>query len=146
MDIIKVKVGDKFYDTVLINDVQRFVENPDHFLVKQLKENGGQFDLNDMAIQFQSGKFSQVDYAEMNMAIGYSVSGFCDLHNFHDMKIINPLWDDDLDDEFVGMNDTYLYAQLTNKKLKLGEIFDIMMKRDNISLEEAHEKFVDEMI
>lgn len=100
-DIIKVTVGGVEYDTVIDeNNVQRFVENPEHFLVKQipmiwdayLKRNIE--NMNEMRVRYARGDFSQRDYAEMNMAIGYSVGGFAELSSFEDLEIINPCWED----------------------------------------------------
>jgi hypothetical protein len=99
-DIIKITVGGIEYDTVIDqHNVQRFIENPDHFLVKQipmiwdtyLKRNIE--NMNEMRRRYIQGEFSQRDYAEMNMAVGYSVCGFADLSPFEDMEIINPVWE-----------------------------------------------------
>jgi len=101
-DIIKVKVGGVEYDTVINdNHTQRFIENPDHFLLKRIRDysgggnpEGDVKDLNEMAIRYHHGEFSKRDYAEMNMAIGYSVSGFSELSYFEDWDIDNPIWSD----------------------------------------------------
>jgi hypothetical protein len=99
-DKVDVMVGGVLYPTVLDEDgVQRFVENPDHFLVKRLREyskggnpKGDVADLNEMAERYDRQQFSKRDYAEMNMAIGYSVCGFADLSGFQDWEIDNPIW------------------------------------------------------
>jgi hypothetical protein len=58
--------------------------------------------LNDLALAYELGAIipgtgkplPQRDHAEFMMMLGYSVSGFQDLHHFADMKIENPLWND----------------------------------------------------
>lgn len=52
-------------------------------------------DLNEMEVAYQRGGFPKLDYAEFKMAIGYSVSGWCELSAFMDMSVINPLWNDE---------------------------------------------------
>ena len=50
-------------------------------------------DLNEMAWAFHANNaFSLLDYAEFNMHIGYSVSGWADLSTFQHMEIDNPMW------------------------------------------------------
>jgi hypothetical protein len=51
--------------------------------------------MNELAMRYHRGEFTVRDYAEANIFIGYSVSGFCNLSAFEDMEISNPLWDDD---------------------------------------------------
>jgi hypothetical protein len=92
-DVIIVKVGGVPYETVMVKGVQRFKRNA---LIDHLSKTG-QLDLNQIAIQYNEGqynegKFDQRSYAEFNMALGYSVSGFADLSAFQDMEIENPLW------------------------------------------------------
>jgi hypothetical protein len=53
--------------------------------------------LNEMAYAFFDSKFNRLDYAEFNMHIGYSVSGWCELSSFEDMPVDNPLWESDLE-------------------------------------------------
>lgn len=99
--IIPVMVGDQPYETVIINGVQRFIEDKNNPLYRRLQRDtvgvvnpaGDIVDLNDMAIRYHRGEFSQREYAEFNMALGYSVGGFCDLSSFEDMDIDNPLWE-----------------------------------------------------
>lgn len=98
-EVIKVRVGGVEYDTVIdALGVQRFVENRAHWLVREIPKvwdaaTGRHLDdMNTMAIRFQRGDFSQREYAEMNMAVGYSVCGFADLSSFEDLEIENPLW------------------------------------------------------
>jgi hypothetical protein len=88
---ITVKVGHKFYPTVLDQrGVQRFKENS---LLRYLVDKKI-IDLNRVCMDYQCGNFDQVHYAEFMMMIGYSVCGFCDLKEFHDMEVINPLWEE----------------------------------------------------
>ena len=85
-----MKVGEKTYPTFIDEDgVQRFFQNS---VICHLFE-AGKLDLNQLAVDYHQKKFSQVDYAELNMMLGYSVSGWCDLSSFQDMKVINPLWE-----------------------------------------------------
>lgn len=98
-DIIKVKVGGIEYDTVIDpSGVQRFIEDRGHWLVKQIPKIWDSYlkrdidDMNVMVRRYHRREFSQRDYAEMNMAVGYSVDGFCDLSYFRDMNVENPLW------------------------------------------------------
>jgi hypothetical protein len=89
-DIIKVKVGGVEYDTIIDhNNVQCFKCNSviDYLLMTQ------RLNLNQLAMDYQMKKFSQRDYAEFNMMLGYSVSGFRELSSFEDMEIENPLWE-----------------------------------------------------
>lgn len=88
-DKIKVKVGGRKYSTKIDNiGTQRFEENSVlRFLVDEKIIN-----LNKLGIAYQEGKFTQRDYAEFYMMIGYSVSGFSELSFFEDYDIENPLW------------------------------------------------------
>jgi hypothetical protein len=82
--------GLNFPATIEENGVERFIADPDHWLVAQLLPPfGGSGDKspNDMAIAFARGEFSLWDYAQMNIAMGYSISGFCELHSFGDLAI-----------------------------------------------------------
>ena len=89
--IIQVQVGKKKYPTFLDGkSVQRFIKNS---VIEHLF-NENKLDLNQLAREYHNGKFSQVDYAEFNMMIGYSVAGFADLSSFQDMQIRNPLWEE----------------------------------------------------
>lgn len=89
--IISVKIGDKEYPTYIdTQGTQRFFENS---VIGHLFETR-QIDLNTLARDYSNGKFSKLDYAEFNMMLGYSVSGWCELHNFQDMPVHNPLWDE----------------------------------------------------
>lgn len=148
-DTFKVSVGGIEYDTIIDDHgTQRFVETPDHFLVKKLEKYGdGTYDLNDMARKYHEGEwFNQRDYAEMNIGIGYSVCGFMDLSSFNDMRVINPLWEDDISSPFAGMDDGYLYASLENQTMTLEAVFSVMMARDDKTLTEVHADFVENVI
>lgn len=100
-DHFTVTVGGVEYDTEIDErGVQRFVENPDYPLVKEIKMVWDTYlncdirDMNTMMQRYINGEFSKREYAEMNIFIGYSVCGFADLSTFHDMEINNPVWDD----------------------------------------------------
>jgi tRNA/tmRNA/rRNA uracil-C5-methylase (TrmA/RlmC/RlmD family) len=85
-----VKVGEIEYSTVIDeHGTQRFVKNK---LLCHLVDSG-QVDLNRLSIDYQHEKFSQREYAEFNMMLGYSVSGFSELSSFDDLEIENPLWE-----------------------------------------------------
>jgi hypothetical protein len=148
-DRIMVKVGGVEYETVIDQyGTQRFVANPDHWLVKQipivwdtyLKKNIQ--DMNTMYYRYKNGEFSQRDYAEMNMAVGYSVSGFCDLSNFNDMIVENPLWASEDDNEYTNMIDSYLLKMLCQNKMTLSEAIEVIQKRDGLTKAEAENHFV----
>lgn len=87
-DQIEVDVGGVRYLTVIQNNVQRFYENG---VIRYLVDNNI-VNLNDVVVAYHNGKFSKRDYAEFNMMLGYSVSGFCDLSSFTEYDISNPLW------------------------------------------------------
>ena len=147
-EIIKIKINGVEYDTYIDeHGTQRFFENPNHFLVKQLKDYGGTEDMDSMCMKYHRGEFNQKDYAEFHMGVGYSVYGWSTLSHFANMLIINPLWiDEEEDSEFAGMDDSYLYGCLTEGDMTLKEVFDTMMKRDDITLDEAHLKFCKDML
>lgn len=92
-DHITVKVGGVEYDTVIDeHDVQRFIADP---LIQKL-QRAGIIDLNRLSVAYHYNKvLTQREYAELNMKLGYSVSGFCDLSSFSDMPIENPVWDNE---------------------------------------------------
>jgi hypothetical protein len=88
-DVVVVRVGGKDYETIFDeNGVQRFRKNG--VLTHLVKIRS--IELNQIALMFGRGSFSQRDFAEFNMALGYSVSGFADLSHFKDMEIENPVW------------------------------------------------------
>lgn len=86
-----VKINGKPYETEMVNGVQRFKVNS---CIKHLVDTK-QIDVNKLCIDYQNGKFSQQDYAEVMMGVGYSVSAFIYLSTFEDMEIENPLWDEE---------------------------------------------------
>lgn len=100
-DIIKVKVGGIEYETYIDErGTQRFRKNSllDFlFNSRENKKQNSKVDLNELAILFHSKNppFSQRDYAEFNMMLGYSVAGFAELSSFEDMEIENPVWEKD---------------------------------------------------
>jgi hypothetical protein len=98
-DRITVRVGGQEYETVVVNGIQRFVEDKHNPLYRRLRSrydgvinpDGDIADLNEMTVMAAKGKISPREYAEFNMALGYSVCGFADIFDstFH---IDNPLW------------------------------------------------------
>jgi len=140
-DHLVVRFGGKEYLTYITQDgVQRFIKNPDHFLLKTVTKQYGGNDLNDMAVRYQRNEFSQIDYAEMNMANGYSVSGFCDLSSFHDIQIESPNW------RYTQPDDTFLFANMThqcfhhgNGKITGPTAIKFFMEKDGSTEEEAIE-------
>jgi len=152
-DKIIIKVGGIEYETVIDDaGTQRFVKNPDHWLVKQIPMIYDTYlkrdiqDMNTMARRYHQGEFSQRDYAEMNMAIGYSVSGFCELSSFHDMIVENPLWASDTDNEYTNMIDSYLLKKLCKHEITLSESIDIIQKRDGVTRTEAEKHFISQFL
>lgn len=152
-DKITVRVGGVDYATHIDqNNVQRFVENPDHWLVKQIPLTYDNYlkrdimNMNEMARRYRNGEFSQRDYAEMNMFIGYSVSGFCELSSFHDMIVENPVWAKDDDNEYTNIIDSYLLKKLCQHKMTLSEAIEIIQKRDGLTKAEAEKHFVDQFL
>ena len=152
-DKITVRVGGVDYETVIdSNHVQRFVEKPDHWLVKQIPMVYDTYlkrdimNMNEMARRYRNNEFSQRDYAEMNMFTGYSVCGFCELSSFYDMIVENPLWASDTDNEYTNMHDSYLLKKLCNNKMTLSEAVDIIQKRDGLTKAEAEKHFVDQFL
>jgi hypothetical protein len=88
-EIIKVKVNNIEYDTIIDkHGTQRFIENK---VIRHLVDIKV-IDLNKLVIDYFNNKFDQKSYAEFNMMLGYSVSGFSELSSFMDYEIINPLW------------------------------------------------------
>lgn len=88
--VITVKVGGVEYETVISSSgVQRFRKNE----VIDFLFNSGKLDLNQLVYDYHAKRFSQRDYAELYMMLGYSVCGFCDVSSFGDMEIENPLWE-----------------------------------------------------
>ena len=91
-DEIIVKVGGLTYVTIIdAKGVQRFKENK---LISHLIDTICPSDImNLLPHAFWGEKFSQREFAEFYMSIGYSVSGFGELSFFEDMDIENPLWE-----------------------------------------------------
>ena len=88
-DVVRVRVGGVYYDTIIDKQgVQRFHQND---VVRYLQDTE-QLNLNQLALAYRIGKFSRRCYAEFMMSLGYSVSGFCELHAFQAMEIENPVW------------------------------------------------------
>jgi hypothetical protein len=88
-DVVAVKVGGKGYTTIFDeNGVQRFRTNTVlDFLFQERR-----LDLNQLEMDYRQGRFNKRDYAEVKMALGYSVSRFADLSAFQDWCIENPVW------------------------------------------------------
>jgi hypothetical protein len=90
-DIIEVKVNGVGYPTHIDDQgVQRFVGNG---VLLHLYESGS-IDMNQLRREYHQAKFSQKDYMEFHIGIGYSVHGFCDLSVFEDVIVENPVWED----------------------------------------------------
>lgn len=140
-DVITVKVEGVEYETYIDkNGTQRFRENPDHpilLLVPIIDAGGGymQRDLNLLARMYHVDKaFSQRDYAEANMALGYSLHGFGELSSFFDMRIENPLHPCEMKHDEV-----YLFGCVESGKMTREAVVDIIMKRDGIAHDAAEE-------
>lgn len=91
MDTIIVKVGGIEYPTIIDeHGTQRFIAHP---LLSKLCD-ANLIDLNGVAVAYARGKvFTQREYIEFNMALGYSVCGLAELHEFENVGIENHLWD-----------------------------------------------------
>jgi len=149
-DIITITVDGRPYETYIDEDsVQRFRTDPTNLLWDRWKgdegeRNGrGTEDLNRLAIAYANEEFDQRTYMEFNMSLGYSVCGFCELHNFFDLRVVNPLWDDNEDDE---PDDIYISANLCSGKLRLEDALQMIMKREQIVYAKAqdyvHKNFI----
>lgn len=149
-DIIYVTVDDCKYKTIIDEDgVQRFLLDPTNLLWKRWSGDNekrigqGTEDLNTLSIAYQRGQFDQKTYMEFNMSLGYSVYGFSELSAFENLKLINPLWDQD--ENYIG-DDTYLYANLLNKTFTLEEVLQKIMIRDSSTYEETQAYFVESFL
>ena len=84
-----VYVGGKLVETEMVGEVLRFKTNG----VARTLVNCGILDLNKLGLlyqdpaRFNSKGISKYDYAKINMDIGYSVDGFCDLTAFLDIQV-----------------------------------------------------------
>ncbi|MFA7216835.1 MAG: hypothetical protein WC095_02550 [Candidatus Paceibacterota bacterium] len=84
-----VKIGGKPFETVIDKQgIQRFKTDR---LINSLYEIGS-IDLNQLAVQYQRGAFTQEEYLRFYTGIGCSVTGLYDLPFFLDLEIENPLW------------------------------------------------------
>lgn len=96
-DKIVVRVEGREYETYIDeHGTQRF---PSGYAATLFE--AGILDLNRVAILFHSKKGMTLDeYIQLNMDLGYSVSGFCDVIGTHEMntgycvEVFNPLWED----------------------------------------------------
>ncbi len=85
--LIKIQVDGKDYNTIIDeNGIQRFIKNA---IICHLIETEN-IDLNLLSIDYQKGKFTDIEYMEFYMGMGYSVCGFSEI--FHNASIENPLW------------------------------------------------------
>lgn len=106
-DTVDVLIEGKIYKTIIDeNGTQRFPSNSvyeymlehdakgnliDHLNPRQMHTQ--MLNLNTLHIAFINGKFDKREYCEFRMT-GYSVSGFCELSEFSDWHIQNPVWGD----------------------------------------------------
>lgn len=58
------------------------------------------FNLNDMCVLYQQGEFTDEEWLDFYLHIGYSVDGFSSLSDFEDLEIINPAWGDSIEDVY----------------------------------------------
>jgi hypothetical protein len=90
---VKVKVGGVAYDTVVEKDgIRRFKANAvvRHFVDSlNCTEDGKRLklDMNGLREAYRNKQFTQREYAEFHIMLGYSVDGFCTLSPFQDMKV-----------------------------------------------------------
>lgn len=85
---VTVGVGGIRYPTVVKNGVRRFVENR---LVKHLFDKDI-VDLNRLHIDYANRCFSEREYAEFKMGIGYSLDGLAELSEFEELEMVTPEW------------------------------------------------------
>ena len=125
-DLFVVRIDGENYLTQIIKSTQFFIKNPDHYLVRQTREDSGVriSDFNQMFRRYQAKEFSQRDYAELNIFVGYSVSSFHGLSSFQDMRLENPLW------RLVQPDDTYLSARYERGSMTKEEVIYAIAKRD----------------
>ena len=148
-DIITITVDGRPYETYIDDHgTQRFRIDSTHPLWDRYcgdidNPGKGIEDLNQLCIAYLRNQFDQRTYMEFNMSLGYSVCGFCELSHFDHVRLVNPIWDESEDD--VG-NDSYLYANLSNKTLTLEDVLQQIAKREGISYTEAQAYFVDTCI
>jgi hypothetical protein len=148
-DIITIKVEGVEYETYIDpNGTQRFHENPGHPILQlvpiiTVPSPYGPYetrDLNALRLKYANKEFSQREYAEANMALGYSLSGFGELSCFFDMRIENPL-----NPCSVEHDEVYLFGCVESGKMSRESVVNIIMNRDGITQEEA-EDYVSEYV
>lgn len=87
--IIVIKINGRAFDTYLDKQgVQRFKTNT----VMQYLYDKGKFDLNQMAMEYYTGNFSNDDWLTFYTSFSYSVAGLSDLSYFSAYDFDNPLW------------------------------------------------------
>ena len=145
-DKITIIVDGRPYETYIDESgVQRFPKDTTHPLWDRWagdghdREGRGTEDMNDLARAYSRGEFDQRTYMEFNMSVGYSVCGFCELSSFHDLRLVNPLWDETEDDL---PNDDYFYSNLRKGKITIEDILRQTMERDGITYREASNHFI----
>ena len=90
-DKIMIKIGNRKVETYIDeHGTQRIT--PINKLYNNLIESG-KVDLNQLGRDYIDDKFTFKEYFEFYLSIGYSVSGFSELHRFEHLTIKNPLWD-----------------------------------------------------
>lgn len=100
-DLIEVSVGGEvFLSEIDKNGIQRFCGIEPY----ASDYDNGKIDLNQKAIDFYEDKITFDEYLKLNIGIRYSLRGFSELHNFHHLKIINPLWEDSFDEVYLIAN------------------------------------------
>lgn len=67
--------------------VIRFKENKIVSWMLDMGRAGQKFDMNDIAIKRHTGEFSTEDMVQLDQLIGYSVSGFGDLHYVPEQEV-----------------------------------------------------------
>lgn len=107
-DKFEVKVGSKVYDTVIDEyGTQRFEINgpvnalvdhqhamfEEYWMKQRIPNHPCVYSLNEIAVDFQKGKWSLDEQIHFYTMFGYSVSGFSGLSFVEDVEIINPLWE-----------------------------------------------------
>lgn len=92
---IPVKVGGREFQTFIDEQgVQRFCSNSVITHLMSSNARDGILSLNNLSLEYDSGKFSSDDWLDFMTSFGYSVTGLLDWEEFTHLPVENPLWED----------------------------------------------------
>lgn len=149
-DVIPVRVGTVIIDTTIDKGgVQRFPEDPilgawvdgtsaatDAYNKRRsvsgwkVENSAGEryedenFNLNHMARLRRQGRFTDEEWLNFYLHIGYSVSGFSDLSDFSHLEIVNPAWGDPVEKVYAYPDENY------EKRFSAADIFESLTEED----------------